>query len=112
MLYRESKAYLKYVGNNYKVTHNFSSFEVKDQKGCVTMAHHVGACLNCPSALEAFGLEVKGGRDEVLLALDFPTPSPGSVASPGAWELQCWLSDSPGCRKDGRDMACPAPSAL
>lgn len=62
MLYGESKAYLKYVGSNYKVTHNFSSFEVKDQKGCVTMAHRVGACLNFPSALKALGLEVKRGR--------------------------------------------------
>lgn len=39
--------HLKYLGDNYKVAHNFSSFEVKDQRGCVAVGHHVGACMDC-----------------------------------------------------------------
>ena len=92
MLYRESQDVdLKHSGNNYKVAHNFSSSEVKDQKGCVTTGHRVGACLSCPSTPEAFGLEGKGGQDSVLVALGFLTLTPGSVSSPGAWELKLRL---------------------
>lgn len=92
MLYRESQDVdLKHSGNNYKVGHSSSSSEVKDQKDCVTMGHRVGACLSCPRTPEAFGLEGKGGQDSVLEALGFPTLTPGSVSSPGAWELEPWL---------------------
>ena len=96
MLYRDSKTdYFKCWGNNYKVAHILASFEGKDQKDRFTMGQHAGACLNCPSAPEA--LEVKRGQDSVLAALGFPTPCPGSVSSPKAWESRRWLSDSPGC---------------